>query len=1056
MRALLVLRAVTAHAVWCAAGGALGAALLPGAAAAQATDAAITGVVRGSDGAPLAGATVSLRNEATGYTSRRTTNERGQYAFFQLPLGGPYTVSAQRIGRQEGRRANVELHLGDRVPVDFQLRPTAVTLQGVTVVSEPVNARTERVGGSTAISAREIATIPTTGRNFTDLAILSPLAGSTTGTNVSLGGDKEVSTGIEVDGLSARNAIQGGVPGGAPYVLSLEAIREFEIATNVYDVTRGRQGGGSLSAATKSGTNHFRGSLFTYHRNDGLAGADYTRRRPSDFGLYQWGGSLGGPIVRDRAHFFVALDRQDESQPYRVLDIRTDDDANAEGIHRDTLARVLDVLQSKYGLSAGSQVGSFTRRPVSTTGFARVDWQLGDRHRLAARANVVDWFGEAVDGNDETLREAYADRRALTYATLGSLTSSLSATVQNELKFGFTASRTSYDGLTALPKGVVTVASVLPNGNRTNKNITFGGNSSGFNEGTEQNNFQLVNTTQVDRGSARFKFGVDQLFSNIWVKQYLSRWGGQFTFRSLADLEAMRPSQYQRKVPVPFSEEPFAKVNVWDGAAFAQAEWEPSRRLRAMVGLRYDVTSFLTGAQHNPDVERLLGLRTDNNPTDWDNVQPRAQLTWDVRGDGRQVLRVGGGMYSAQTLYLNQANNVLNPGNRAYTATLTGAAVPRPDFPGYRDDPSLIPVPDPVTGAPEVNLISDGFEMPTAWKGNVAFQQLLGDWLSLGVNLLFSRTSDNYHYFDRNLVDDPYFTIEGGRGVFVPAARIDARGVLNATRDAVKTSQLGRVRELVGAGEARQRAMVLEAGLRLPRASTLNFSYTLNESRDNSTYNCCAPGTSMNTAVADDPRDLNAAWGYSDFDFRHKLVGYGSLPTLLGFRLSGRYVARSGTPVSLVVGSDINGDGTSQNDLAFVFDPDDPATPAAVAASMRRVLDNPRSLLRDYVRANVGRIAERNGGRAPWRHNLDVRLSREVRVRGQRTELLLDVFNFANLLNTKSGGFYHIANKQSLLTVTGFDQATRRYVYTVNENLGVVNQKSGAGYQIQLGARHAF
>lgn len=1026
--------------------------LLPSRLRAQATDASIVGSVRNEAGMPVPAATVSIRNEATGFTSERTTDERGRFIFLQLPLGGPYTVSSRFLGYHPGNRTGIELHLGDRVRIDFLLQRASVTLASVVVSADAMTARTERFGASTPISAREIASIPTEGRNFTDLAILSPLVGS----GLSVAGDKEVSTGISVDGLSARNNISGGVAGNAPIVLSMEAIREFEIVTNVYDVTRGRQGGGSLNAATKSGTNDWRGSVFGYHRNNTLAGPDYTGREPAELRLYQWGGSLGGPIVRDKAHFFASLDRQNESEPYRILDIQNDDDIIAEGVHPDSIARLLTILRSKYGLPGDQQVGAFTRRPVSTSAFGRIDWNVNPMHRLTVRGNLVDWFGQAKDGNDLTLKEAYADRNSFTYATLLSLTSSLTERVQNELKVGFTSASFSSDPLTAAPKGIVTIVSTLPDGKRASRNITFGGNNSGFNGSDDQNNLQLVNTTQLEWRGHRIKFGIDQLLSSMTVNQYLSRWGGQFSFRGLGALDSLKPYQYFRKVPVPFEEEPSAKLKVWDGAAFAQTEWDVTTNVRAMLGLRYDVTSFLTSANYNPLVEELLGLRTDNNPTDWDNIQPRAQVIWDIRGDGRDMLRVGGGRYSAQTLYLNQANNILNPGNRAYTVTLTGTAVPTPDFPLYREDPSTIPVPAPTAGAPEVNLISQGFEMPTSWKGNVAYQHLFGQLLTVGANFFFSRTSDNYHYYDRNLVETPYFTIEGGRGVYVPAARISATGVKNPTRDATKTPQLGKVRELVGVGEARQHGVVLEAGMRLPRASALNAAYTWNKSRDNSSYNCCAPATAMNTAVAGDPRDLSRAWGYSDFDFRHKVTAYGTLPRLFGVRLSGRYIARSGTPVTLITGNDPNADGTTGNDLAFVFDPDDPATPAAIAESMRKILDNPDNYLRSYVARSLGGFAERNGGRAPWRHNVDVRASYELPFRGQRTELMLDVFNFGNLLNDEWGGYRNIGNKQTLYTITGFNQTTQRYTYSVNENIGTVKQKSGGGYRMQLGLRHSF
>jgi carboxypeptidase family protein len=1021
---------------------------------AQGTDASITGIVRADDGVAISGAMITVHNEATGFVTQRLSGRDGRYFVTELPLGGPYTIVVEHVGHSAVRRKGIQLNLGDRVSLDIRMNVSAVTLEAVEVMAARTNTRADRFGASTPISAREIERIPAIGRNFTDLAVLSPLAG---GEDLSIAGDKRVSTGIEVDGVSARNNIQGGVAGLAPYVLSLEAIREFEVATNVYDVTKGRQGGGTVSAVTKAGTNDWHGSFFTYHRNNSLAGPDYSGNEPGDFRIYQWGGSLGGPIKRDRAHFFVALDRQDHSTPYRVLDIRDDEDANAYGIHPDSLARLLNILQTHYGLSANKQAGSFTRKPVSTTAFGRVDWQVSARHRLTVRGNVVDYYNEAAEGTNLTLHEAWADNNSLTYSTLASLHSMLGAGVHNEFKFGVNHTTATRDPLTASPKGVVSIRSTTPNGNTQTRSVTFGGNSDGFNESTWQTNYQLVNTTQLDWRGHHLKFGVDQMYTDIKLTQYLARWGGQFNFANLADLEAMRPNQFSRKVPVPFDQEPTADVDVWNGAIFAQTEWEPARRVRALIGLRYDVASFLTGADYNTEVEQLLGLRTDYNPTDWSKIQPRVHVTWDFNGDGRRVIKLGGGRYSAQTLYLNQANHMLNPGNSAYTATLTGTNVPIPDFVTYRQNPASSPVPDPQLGAPEVNLVSSNFEMPTSWKANISYQHLFGDRLSVGANFLISRTHNNYHYFDRNLVEQPYFTIEGDRGVFVPATTITANGTVNPNRDARKSTELGRVRELTSTGDARQHALVLEAGLMLPREGSLNFSYTWNRARDNSSYNCCAPNTSMNTAVAGDPRDLEGAWGFSDFDFRHKLVGYGSLPKVWGFQLSGRHIARSGTPVSLIVTHDLNADFNGENDLAFIFDPDDPATPPAVAESMRKVLANPDNLLRDYIRANLGRIAERNGARGPWRHNIDLRLTREFQLRaGQRTELIVDVFNFANLLDSKWGGFRSIPNKEDLLDVAGFDPLTQRFIYTVNESVGMVSQKSGPGYQIQVGLRHSF
>jgi hypothetical protein len=245
------------------------------------------------------------------------------------------------------------------------------------------------------------------------------------------------------------------------------------------------------------------------------------------------------------------------------------------------------------------------------------------------------------------------------------------------------------------------------------------------------------------------------------------------------------------------------------------------------------------------------------------------------------------------------------------------------------------------------------------------------------------------------------------------------------------------------------------------------LSYTYNDARDNSTYGCCLARTSTSfTPIQSDPRDLSGSWGSSDTDFRHKVVVSAALPPLFGFRLGARFVGSTGRPYSLTVNGDINGDESTTNDLAFVFDPDDPATPPDVAAAMRRVLANPANVARDYIRRSLGHIASRNGAFAPWTGRLDLRLSRGFGVaRGQRAELVVDVFNFLNLLDRDWGGQYllpagisqqnPVTQRQVLLNVVGFDQAARRYRYAVNENVGVL-QKQGDPYQIQLGVRYTL
>jgi len=187
---------------------------------------------------------------------------------------------------------------------------------------------------------------------------------------------------------------------------------------------------------------------------------------------------------------------------------------------------------------------------------------------------------------------------------------------------------------------------------------------------------------------------------------------------------------------------------------------------------------------------------------------------------------------------------------------------------------------------------------------------------------------------------------------------------------------------------------------------------------------------------------------------------YGATPSWKGFVLSGKFSGMNGTRYSLVVNGDLNGDflggtGSTNNDLAYVFDPADVKTPTAMATAMQQVLNNPSNRASAYIREYAGIIADRNGGINPFFGTVDLRLAKAVRLyKTQALVLSVDVFNFANLLNKGWGGNYNLGN-QNLLNITGFDQAKKQYIYSVNQNVGVIN-RGGTPYQIQLGVRYTF
>ncbi|HTE09080.1 MAG TPA: carboxypeptidase regulatory-like domain-containing protein, partial [Flavitalea sp.] len=287
---------------------------------AQTTQASISGTVSGEDRKPQVGATVSVRNESTGFITKTITNKRGEFTFKELPLGGPYTVNVTYSGFGDQKRTGYTLNQGDAVRVDIPMQVKESSLEVVQIVGSGLKNKIENIGAATAVSAKTMNVLPVNGRNFTTLMDLSPLSRGGT-----IAGQLGSSTNYTIDGMNAKNPTSAGSTtsrSGAPYSISIEAVREFKVVTNQYDVTYGRSGGGTVSAVTKSGTNTMHGSVFGYGRANWLSSQYDIRgnKRDNDYSTYQYGFSLGGPIIKDKLHFFMAWDHQQDNRSLVIAD----------------------------------------------------------------------------------------------------------------------------------------------------------------------------------------------------------------------------------------------------------------------------------------------------------------------------------------------------------------------------------------------------------------------------------------------------------------------------------------------------------------------------------------------------------------------------------------------------------------------------------------------------------------------------------------------------------------------------------------------------------------
>jgi hypothetical protein len=534
---------------------------------------------------------------------------------------------------------------------------------------------------------------------------------------------------------------------------------------------------------------------------------------------------------------------------------------------------------------------------------------------------------------------------------------------------------------------------------------------------------------------------------------------GRFFFNSLEDLENKMPIRYAREVPTQGL--PVVQQTVYDVSLFGQVDFEMLPNFNTTFGLRYDATIFSTPAQYNPTVDEELGIRTDRKPSDWFNLQPRFQALWNVKGENKDIIKFGTGLFSAQPHYYAQVNNIQNSGQMLASIDVTNPnLIPSPDFESYRADPSSVPgIPEGTTaGIATINAVGEDFKVPNTLKANVNYNKFLGDRLRVGVNLLFSKTFNNYVYQETNLVDEPYFRLsnENDRGVFVPASAINPANGQSSWLDSRKSNEVGRALVLQSDGELTQYAAVIDASLRLGKDGSLNVSYTRNQSKDNSSYNCCVANTSTFLPIEDDPRALN--YGYSDNHFSDKVVVNGVSPSFAGFTFGATFNGIGGTRYSfLTTNGSLNGDFNLRNDLAFVYDPNDPNTPANIREGINGILNDPETSqsVKNYINDNLGQIAERNGGVNPFFYTIDLRMIKNFNiVNKHKFELSADLFNLANLLNAKWGVNNNFRNR-NLLRIAGFDPSSQNYQYNVESNVGAL-PVNGTPWRLQLGLRYSF
>jgi hypothetical protein len=619
---------------------------------AQSTGATLQGTISDPQRALLPGVTVVISNVETGFSRTVVTDERGWYRAPALPPGS-YEVRAELQGFGSVVRSGLTLTIGQEATINLQL-DLATVQETVTVTGETPLVETSNSTLGTTVTRSELDSLPLAGRNFSGLATLSPgLAGVGSGTTgLNAGGQTTRSNSFIVDGASNDDTIVATQRGG----FSLEAVREFAVLSNQFSAEYGMASGAIVTVITRSGTNEVQGRGFLFHRDDSFDSQDPFSKAQgsgkSPFSQQRFGGFLGGPIVRDRMHYFGAY----------------------EGVRQ----RETNVVTSPL---VPPDEREFPETEDGGQYFFKNDNRLNDAHSLSLRYRAEKNLqkGSGIGGLNTRERGSNTDR--LDQDLVANETWVVSSRVLNELRFQFARRSTftdtegfSVDGMPQIdrPSGRFGKAQNLP-------------------QGRDENRYQLVNNYSMTIGSHDLKTGFD--VSLIRADSFFPRnRDGNFQFRTDAPFNPDDPSTYpfQYSVAIIDPNQPLPNDLI---SFFVQDTWRLPRNLTINAGVRYD---------RERGFHKITGVPDDSN-----NFQPRLGFVWDPFGTGKTAVRGGYGHYVDQS-FLNIQLNVA-AARRSVELVIQNPGYPDPFSRGTVSSPppsTADTVPNPKT--PETRSVSVG------------------------------------------------------------------------------------------------------------------------------------------------------------------------------------------------------------------------------------------------------------------------------------------------------------------------------------------------------------
>lgn len=1063
------------------------------------TTASLNGIVTDADGNPLPGANVIAEHVPSGSQYGAATRDNGLFNLPNLRVGGPYKVTVSFVGYNPQVKDNIYLSLGQNFRIEFTLESEAVTVGEVVVTAEQdAVLNSNRTGAATYVEVDQIQTLPTVKRSIRDLTRLDPRSDG----NYSFGGKNWLYNNISLDGSYFNNpfGLDDPAPGGqtnsepVPY----DAVEQVQVSIAPYDVRQGGFTGAGINVVTKSGTNRYQGSLYSFYRNESLLGNTVSGNEVianPDLSFNQTGFSVSGPLVMDKLFFYLngELDRREDPGTNFIANRSGGVEFGESRVRASVMDSIRTRMMQVYNYDPGPYEG-FIHDTKNEKILLKLDWNLSENNNLSFRYNRLDArrdlpphpfvLSSGGRGPNETSLP-FENSGYRINNRLNSFALELNSRAKSFANRFFTSYNRFRDYRDPFSEPFPTIQINEDGVNYT----TLGHEPFSIHNILDQDVWQVTNNFSYFLGNhvvtAGGTFEYFKFFNSFNIFRYgLFMVPAPFgtTFGSLDEFfDATNPTSPNfidfRSVFVdPVASTPFKGENIEVGqlSFYVQDEFLVSPVFNLTAGLRVDLPMYFTDPVDNPFSRALKLLDENDNPETIDQSKlpgvqtlfsPRVGFNWDVTGDRSTQLRGGTGIFTGRLPFVWVGNVISNPG----------------------PNPNLYPAAAPITSKDEavlqqsfdLNGMVEDFKWPQVWNSNIAVDHQLPGGILGTVEFIYGKDINSIYVRNANL-SKPVRYLADGRPYFSDASgnnRLNTFVPVNG--DTIPF--FGGVYVIDNSDEGYHYSGTIQLRKQFDFGLHTGLSYTYLEAKSLLKSTEIASVLFAENPVKGDPNKPELS--YSEFGTRHRITGNAiyshvwndNLESHFGLFIEvaegNRFAGAGGNRYSFVYAGDVNGDGQAGNDLIYI-----PANQSdinlvpyvdengnTISADEQWTKLNAFIEQDDYLKEHRGEIAERFGAVNPWWWNIDFRFMQDFAfiLGGMRHtfQLSVDILNLPNLLSS-DWGVRKIANSAatSPLELAGFDasgEPTFNYKGTATTTY-VDDPGLNSRWQMQVGLRYFF